>query len=84
VAFGQLDGGVLCPRCREGKQQIATVNGGTLRVLAQMAQPGGQIWRRMEIERGNLGEVRGLVNRYLCNLLGRKPRLQEYLRSSSG
>ena len=84
VAFGQLDGGVLCPRCREGKQQVATVHGGTLRVLAQMAQPGGQIWRRIEIEPGSLGEVRGLVNRYLCNLLGHKPRLHEYLGLLSG
>jgi DNA repair protein RecO (recombination protein O) len=80
VAFGQLDGGVLCPRCREGKQQVAMVSGGTLQVLTQMAQPGGQIWRRMEIDPGSLGEVRGLMNRYLCNLLGRKPRLHEYLR----
>jgi DNA repair protein RecO (recombination protein O) len=84
VAFGQLDGGVLCPRCREGKQQVATVHGGTLRVLAQMAQPGGQIWRRIEIEHGSLGEVRGLVNRYLCNLLGHKPRLHDYLGLLSG
>jgi DNA repair protein RecO (recombination protein O) len=79
VAFGQLDGGVLCARCRQGKQQVAMVSGGTLRVLAQMAQPGGQIWRRLEIEPARLGEVRGLVNRYLCNLLGHKPRLHEYL-----
>ncbi len=79
VAFGQLDGGVLCAGCREGKQQVATVNGGTLRALAQMAQPSGQIWRRMEIDAGSRGEVRGLVNRYLCNLLGHKPRLHEYL-----
>jgi len=84
VAFGQLDGGVLCARCREGKQQVATVNGGTLRVLAQMAQAHGQIWRRMEIKPNSLGEVRGLVNGYLCNLLGRKPRLHEYLGLLSG
>jgi hypothetical protein len=25
------------------------------------------------------GELRGVLNRYLCNLMGRKPRMHDYL-----
>ena len=33
----------------------------------------------MEIDSRSLGELRGLMNHYLMNLLGRKPRMHEYL-----
>ncbi|MEN6450737.1 MAG: DNA repair protein RecO [Thermoguttaceae bacterium] len=79
VAFGQLDGGVLCPNCREGKKQVAMVSAGTLRTMAQLADPNGAAWRRMEIDPRSLGELRGLLNRYFTHLLGRKPKMHEYL-----
>jgi DNA repair protein RecO (recombination protein O) len=79
VAFGQLDGGVLCPACRGGKQQVVLVSAGVLRTMAQLADPDGHAWRRMEIDPRSLGELRGLLNHYFAQLLGRKPRLHEYL-----
>ncbi|MGQ9575856.1 MAG: DNA repair protein RecO [Thermoguttaceae bacterium] len=79
VAFGQLDGGVLCGTCRRGKRQVASVSGGVLRIMAQLAEPEGRIWRRLEIGGRTRGELRGVLNRYLYNLLGRKPRMHEYL-----
>jgi len=79
VAFGQLDGGVLCGNCREGKRQVASVSAGVLRIMAQLAEPGGRIWRRMEIDARTRGELRGVLNHYLYSLLGRKPRLHQYL-----
>jgi len=103
VAFGQLDGGVLCPECRRGKQQLASVSAGVLRVMEQLAEPSvghenappshrwdmemphrmgrrvGQAWRRLEIDPRSRGELRSLLNHYLCNLLGRRPRMHRYL-----
>ena len=84
VAFGQMDGGVLCARCRGGRKQVASVNAGTLRMLALMADPEGQAWQRMEFEPRGYGEARGLMNHYLCNLLGHQPKLHEYLGLLSG
>jgi len=78
VAFGHLEGGVLCPKCRGGKRQVASVSAGTLRAMAQYAAP-GQAWRRTEIDRRTQGEMRGLLNHYLCHLLGKKPRMHQYL-----
>jgi DNA repair protein RecO (recombination protein O) len=79
LAFGLIDGGVLCNRCRTGKKQIATVSAGALRTMAQLADPAAITWQRMEITPHIMGELRGILNRYLTNLLGHKPRMYEYL-----
>jgi DNA repair protein RecO (recombination protein O) len=79
VAFGQSEGGVLCPDCRQGKRQVASVSAGVLQAMKQLANPASQAWRRMEIDARSRGELRGLMNHYVCNLLGRKPRMHRYL-----
>jgi DNA repair protein RecO (recombination protein O) len=79
VAFGQLDGGVLCSACRGGKKQVVSVSAGALKVMSQLANPDGRAWQRMEIDPRGLGEVRGLLNHYMTHLLGRKPKMYAYL-----
>jgi DNA repair protein RecO (recombination protein O) len=79
VAFGQLDGGVLCPRCRTGKRQLVSVSAGALRAIKQLGDPVGPTWRRLKLDARTRGELRGLLNGYVCNLLGRKPRMHDYL-----
>jgi DNA repair protein RecO (recombination protein O) len=79
VAFGHIDGGVLCERCRTGKTQVAMINAGVMRTLAQLADPDHHAWQRLEIPPGMRGELRGLMNRYMANLLGHKPRMYQYL-----
>ena len=78
VAFGQLDGGVLCGKCKAGRRQVASVTAGLVDTLAQFADPKSD-WRRIDIDPRRQGELRGLLNHYLCNLLGRKPRMHRYL-----
>ncbi len=80
IAFGALQGGVLCTACRPGKAQVVAVDAGVLRTMAQLADPQGQTWRRMEIDPRTLGQLRGVLNLYLVNLLGHKPRMHEHLR----
>jgi DNA repair protein RecO (recombination protein O) len=79
VAFGQLDHGVLCAACRGGKQQVVMVSAGVLRAMTQLADTHSHAGRRLEIDSRSLGELRGLLNRYFTHLLGRKPRMHEYL-----
>jgi DNA repair protein RecO (recombination protein O) len=79
VAFGWSEGGVLCSRCREGKNQVASVGAGVLKMMSQLAAPEGRAWRRLEIDSRSRGELRGLLNHYLYHLLGRKPRMHQYL-----
>lgn len=83
VAFGLLDGGVLCEACRPGKKQIVSISNASLIALQALAE--GDV-DAASVDRRNFGELRGVVGRYVCHLLGRKPRLHDYLvadRSSS-
>lgn len=84
IAFGHLDGGVLCGRCRGGKRQVASVNAGVLRIMRQLADPESRVWQRLEIDARSRGELRGLLNQYLYNLLGHKPRMHQHLGLLSG
>jgi DNA repair protein RecO (recombination protein O) len=84
VAFGVMAGGVLCGRCRPGKKHVVSMHAGTLRILERFADPADGAWRRMTIDRSARGELRGVVNQYLCHLLGRKPRMHGYLGSLAG
>jgi DNA repair protein RecO (recombination protein O) len=79
VAFGHLDGGVLCAKCRVGKQQVASVHAGVLRTMTQLADSDDRLWRRLQIDKRTRGQLRGLMNQYMAHVLGRKPRLQPYL-----
>ncbi len=79
VAFGELDGGVLCDNCRMGRKQVASVSAGALRTMTRLADTDADAWRRIEIGSRTLAEIRGVLNRYLVNLMGRRPRMHEYL-----
>ena len=79
VAFGQVDGGVLCPACRGGKTHVVSISAGVLRTMAQLSDADSHAWRRLEIDPRSLGELRGLMNHYFAHLLGRKPRMHDYL-----
>ncbi len=47
--------------------------------MAQLADLQSRTWRRMEIDARMLGELRGVLNHYITNLLGRKPKMFDYL-----
>ncbi len=80
TALGLLDGGVLCDRCKQGKRHVAVVHGGTLRTMRQLIDTQSGAWRRVRIDARTQGEIRGVLNRYMSHLLGRRPRLLPYLR----
>jgi DNA repair protein RecO (recombination protein O) len=78
VMFGMLSGGVLCPACRPGKQHVVSVSAAAMAALARTAQESGGRSRE-PIDRRLQGELRGVMNRYLVNLLGHRPRMHAYL-----
>lgn len=78
IAFGQLAGGVLCAECRVGQRQVVSVSTAVIHAFQCFADPNDS-WRRMELDRGLRGELRGVLNRYLANLLGKQPRMHRYL-----
>jgi len=79
LAFGQIQGGVLCDECRQGKRQVMSVSAAVIRTMAHLADPQRAAWRRLEIDARTAGELRGVLNHYMTSLLGHRPRLQKYL-----
>lgn len=78
VAFGQLAGGVLCSNCRVGQRQVVSVSGPVIDALRTFARP-DDAWRLAGLARELRGELRGVLNHYLANLMGRRPKLHAYL-----
>lgn len=83
TAFGLLEGGVLCEACRPGKKQIVSLSNEALTALQTLAED-AEGRSAPTVDRRFLGEVRGVVRRYVCHLLGRKPRLHDYLVADAG
>ena len=81
MRFGHLAGGVLCERCRVGQRRVAVVHAAVIKAMIHYAAE-GESWRRVEVDHGVRGELRGLLNHYLSNLLGEQPRMHRYLQSS--
>jgi recombinational DNA repair protein (RecF pathway) len=78
VAFGLLDGGNLCGRCRRGRRSVISVSQAARGALAALADP-----RR---DPGDVvlpdaigGEVRAVMNAYLSHLLERTPTAGRWL-----
>ena len=78
VLFGQIAGGVLCRGCRGGQKQVVSLSQGVLDTLRGLAEPN---WdgRDSPVDKRSRGELRGLLNHYLANLLGRQPRMHKYI-----
>lgn len=77
VAFGMLAGGVLCSQCRQGERQVLSVRGKVIDALHRFSQADDQ-WRQ-GLDSDVRGELRGVLNRYLSHLLGRRPKMHTYL-----
>jgi len=79
VAFGLLDGGVLCPAHRAGKRHVASITAETLRTMRLFADPNATDWAEVPFDRRTHGELRGVLTQYISHLVGRRPRTLAYL-----
>jgi recombinational DNA repair protein (RecF pathway) len=79
LAFSAAANGVLCRACRGSQRDSRPLSPRTWRTLQDLADP-GDAWRRPwspEVR----AEVRQLLGQYVTYLLGRRPRLLNYLGS---
>jgi DNA repair protein RecO (recombination protein O) len=79
VAFGQIDGGVLCPKCRPGKTHVVSVSREAILTLTRLAENSGDKAPNLPWSKHFAGELRGVMNQYMNHLFGRKSRLHPYL-----
>ncbi len=78
VSFGLIAGGVLCDGCRQGKRQVASVSAAAIGAMRSFAEE-EQTDNDFKMPPAIAGELRGLLNRYICNLLGKRPKTQKLL-----
>ena len=78
ISFGMISGGVLCDRCRGGKRQVASISAEAIESMKVLAQE-NDLPGEFALSRPIAGEIRGLLNRYMCNLLGHQPKTQRLL-----
>lgn len=79
VHFGLLTGGLLCPRCRSGQQQVVLLSVAALGILRDLQAGSFTAVGRSNTE---YGEVRGLMNHFENALLGRRPSSQAWLKQA--
>ena len=77
VSFGLLEGGGLCPNCKQGKRQVISVSSEA--VHAMQAYSRDEDFVDFEVSKRTNGELRGVLNRYMAHLLGNPPRMRSYL-----
>jgi DNA repair protein RecO (recombination protein O) len=85
--FGHLEGGVICPRCvgklrQEGQKQYwSYVSADALRAIELLSDPNDKTenWKHFKLNKNVQNEIRGLHNHYFSHLLGRKPKMYDWL-----
>ena len=79
VAFGQISGGVLCGECKVGKRHVVSLSTDALKAVRQLSREDSSPDESIFATRNTKGEVRGLMNRYMSHLLGRRPRMFDFM-----
>ncbi|MCL2744382.1 MAG: DNA repair protein RecO [Planctomycetaceae bacterium] len=82
IAFGLWSGGVLCRRCETElketeKQHRITVSPEALKQFDELMKEQTN-WKQYELDGSVQNELRGLMNQYICGLVGKKPRLFDW------
>ncbi len=82
--FGMLSGGLLCRRCRTGQRQVIRVSCETMEQLREFLRSINRDEHLTELPASQRGEVRGIMNQYVCHLLGKRLRMHDFLASVLG
>ena len=86
MAFGQLAGGLLCSKCRVGRRQVVSLSAEAVEAMSVLAKSdeetssNEETWKSIDLLPKTLGQLRGVINHYMNNLIGRRPRLQAFLK----
>ena len=82
IAFGMLDGGVLCGACRRGKRAVVSISAACAAALRGLTRRDADA-AAAAVPEAVAGEVRAVMNTYLAHLLGRRPRVAPLLKPRS-
>ena len=76
IAFGHIDGGVVCDKCRAGTQQVSII---TPELICAIRQLNANDESEAEFDSSQQGAMRALLNQYISHLIGKRPVMFDYL-----
>lgn len=79
MAFSVTSGGVVCRDCSARAPEHVSVSAGAVKVLANLGSGPSNMVARMRLTGRIRRDVRGLLTRMYSHLLGRAPRMAQYL-----
>lgn len=80
VSMGLQAGGILCSTCRAGHRRLVSIRSEIRHAIREYSDPKSDRWRNDKDYCGLEKEIRPVMNQYLAELLGKKPRLHGYLK----
>jgi DNA repair protein RecO (recombination protein O) len=81
VSFGMLAGGVYCQACRPGKRGVVGLSIETWRLMKQLTDPQVDP-RTIQSSAASRGELAGLLDQYLAELIGYRPKMQVWIKEA--
>ncbi len=79
IAFGHIDGGVVCPNCRPGTQQVSMVTPELIRAIRRWHGDHDDGKNDAGFDASQQGPMRALLNQYVSHLIGKRPVMFDYL-----
>jgi DNA repair protein RecO (recombination protein O) len=79
TSFGLNDGGVLCPKCKAGRGGVVRIDPSIVGILQRLNEPDDVTWKETALTPRNKGQLRGLLNAYVCRVMGKRPRMHEHV-----
>lgn len=80
MLFAHLDGGVVCSRCREGKQQLSLISPGLVRRIRELTESEHDSPPKTEMNLDEKRQMRKLLNLYISHTLGKRPKMFDYFK----
>jgi DNA repair protein RecO (recombination protein O) len=81
VTFALIAGGIVCSNCRSRQHQTISVRRQVIEELKRIQSPDASL--PTMVSRELYGELRAIMNRYIQTVVGRVPRMQPFLPSST-
>jgi len=81
IAFGHLDGGVVCPNCLPGTQQVSVITLELIQAIRQIRQLSEtNDEHEFVFASTQQGAMRALLNQYISHLIGKRPVMFDYFK----
>lgn len=81
IPFGMLVGGVYCDTCRNGKRKVVGLQLKTLQLMKQLSDSQTD-HRKVDCDVASRGELRGVLDQYVADLVGFRPKMQAWLKET--